>query len=576
MDWMYLFFFLLGMLLCCGACFMTGGRWNEEYTSLRQTKALQGIAALGVALHHMAQKTCAPWNPQKYIVHGLDFFIPIGYLFVGIFLFCSGLGLYRSLVGKPGYLKYFVRRRILPVVIAFYLSEIIYTAIRLLMGERMNALTVIWYLSGLHMANQNAWYVIVIPFFYLAFWVAFRFCRNEKTAVFCIFLFTLGYTVLGACIDHQNDWWMRGEWWYNTILLFPLGLLFGMSEQRVTAFLKKRYWFLLALSAAAAVLLFFLSQKLNGTVWGYYDPRSDPMRIPHRLMSAGLQWVVALAFVSFCFLMMLKVRIGNRVLNWLGGVTLAFYLMHGVFVELFGFNFLNIARSLVYIRNVPLFVSAVLACSVTAAALFHLLWRKLTAWILGWKGPDRNGPPQENGRTNHDRPRGKTEAKHSLRRLIGPALAVTALVVFLFFPPGKRNERIRVMNGLVFEVPEHYALSYTDSRYAVWQYEAEDKKPGRLILDGEIRDSKARSFSTVEDVLAECDWLAGTEEYVNPQGVRMVRGFSDYSGSPERRYYVESDKAMLLLCIQEDERFYEPADCEAAILQVAENVRRAD
>ena len=83
MDWMYLFFFLLGMLLCCGACFMTGGRWNEEYTSLRQTKALQGIAALGVALHHMAQKTCAPWNPQKYIVHGLDFFIPIGYLLWG-------------------------------------------------------------------------------------------------------------------------------------------------------------------------------------------------------------------------------------------------------------------------------------------------------------------------------------------------------------------------------------------------------------------------------------------------------------------------------------------------------------
>ena len=300
------------------------------------------------------------------------------------------------------------------------------------------------------------------------------------------------------------------------------------------------------------------------------------MRVPHRLMSAALQWLVSLAFVSSCFLLMLKVRIGNRLLNWLGSVTLAFYLMHGVFVELFGFNFLNIAKSLVYIRNVPLYISAVLACSVLAAVLFNLLWKKLTAWILGKKGTERGGFPRVNGRKITDRPREKTDTKHGLRRLIGPAFAVTALIVFLLFAPGKRNERIRVMSGLVFEVPENYTLSYSDSRYAVWQYEAQDKKPGRLILDGEIRDSKARSFSTVEDVLAECDWMTGTEEYVNPHGVRMVRGFSDYSGSPERRYYIESGRAMLLLCIQEDERYYDPEDCEAAILQVAENAHRTD
>ena len=218
MDWMYLVYFLLGLLVFFGARLACRNEWNEDYTSLKQTKVLQGITALFIALHHMAQKTCAPWHPTRYTVHGLDVFVPLGYLFVGVFLFCSGLGLYRSLHSKPDYLKGFFRRRILPIVIAFYLSEIIYTAVRLLMGEKMDALTVAWYLSGLHMANFNAWYVIVIPFFYLAFWAAFRFCKREGTAVFLVFLFTLGYTVLGTAIDQQNDWWMRGEWWYNSII----------------------------------------------------------------------------------------------------------------------------------------------------------------------------------------------------------------------------------------------------------------------------------------------------------------------------------------------------------------------
>ena len=84
MDWMYLFYFLLALVIFFGAKSTGRGQWNEEYTSLKQTKALQGITALGIALHHMAQKTCASWQPMQYRVHGLDVFVPIGYLFVAV------------------------------------------------------------------------------------------------------------------------------------------------------------------------------------------------------------------------------------------------------------------------------------------------------------------------------------------------------------------------------------------------------------------------------------------------------------------------------------------------------------
>lgn len=598
MDWMYLFYFLLGVLVFFGARYAGVRQWNEEFTGLNQTRALQGITALLIALHHMAQKTCAPWHPRIYTVHGLDVFIPVGYLFVGVFFFCSGLGLYKSLHTKQDYLKGFVRNRIIPMIIAYYLSEWIYTLIRLGMGQKMDLKTILWYLSGLHLANFNAWYLAVIPFFYLVFWLAFRFSKKEGTAIFLVFLFTAAYTVLGAFIDHQDDWWMRGEWWYNSVLLFPMGLLFGRYEKPVTRPLKKAYPFWLLLSLLLCFLLFFQSEWVNGNAWGYYGEWGDRLKVQHRLMSAGLQWMVCLAYTACCFLMLMKVRIGNRALLWLGGRTLSFYLMHGVFVELFGYNFLDIRKSLYYIKNVPLYIAAVLAGSVVATILFQRLWQKAVFLLTGRSCGIKKGPPGQNLREGRDQ-RGEKEAAEAkpgagrsltaarlaglrgsraarlVRRLLLPCLAALTLLFFLF-PPGFRgNSNVRVMSGMVFQFPDHYAARYSDTRYAVWEYGGKDKRPGNLILDADIRDDKANNYSTVEDVLADKDLLSEVELYVNPQGVRMVRGFVDYSGAPERRYYIESAGAVLLMCVSENEQYYSPEDCEEAILQLADSVRPA-
>ena len=123
-------------------------------------------------------------------------------------------------------------------------------------------------------------------------------------------------------------------------------------------------------------VLFWLSETLNSTVWGYFDAWNEPMKVPHRLMSAGLQWLVAFVYTAFWFLLLMKVRLGNRALNWLGSISLSFYLMHGLFVELFGFNFMDISKSLIYIRNVALYIAAVLSCTAAASVVFDWIRRK--------------------------------------------------------------------------------------------------------------------------------------------------------------------------------------------------------
>ena len=161
------------------------------------------------------------------------------------------------------------------------------------------------------------------------------------------------------------------------------------------------------------------------------------------------------------------------------------------------------------------------------------------------------------------------------RRILLLLLVLAGAAALSAYQAGRKDQS-RVINGMAVTPPAGFQRRYSDSRFAVWEYEGKDKKPGRLILDADIRGDHAQAFPDAEAVLAACPWLTEAELYVNPQGVRMARGYStEYSGRPERRYYVESQSSVFLLCMQEDGRYYDAQDCEEAILQAADSIRPA-
>ncbi len=374
MDPLYIFYAILAAFLVYGAKVYGRKQWNEEAFSLSQSKALQGFFAVCILLHHAAQKTCAPWHPARYTVHGLDCFVPYGYLFVAVFFFCSGLGLFKSLKSRPDYLKGFVRRRILPVVIAFYVSEVIYTVIRLLMGQKIGLYDMIFYLFGIKLSNFNAWYAVIIPFFYCFFFLAFRYIKKDGLALLAVWGTVILYTVGCALIDH-NDYWLTGEWWYNSVWAFPAGMTFARFEKPLTAKIKKFWLILMPLMLAALYFTVVFSVDAQN-IWGYYgEDWGDKLKVAHRLLTCSSQWLAGFSFVSVLILLSMKIHIGNRLLAFFGGITLEFYLMHGIFVELFGYNFLDILPSVSYIKSVPLYLIVLFACSVPAALLLKLIMK---------------------------------------------------------------------------------------------------------------------------------------------------------------------------------------------------------
>ena len=153
----YLVYPLLLLLLLWNSKPAGHNDWNEDAFSLRQMKAMQGFFAICIMLHHIGQKTCASWiSKEQFVAHGLDFFVPLGYYFVGFFLFCSGYGLMVSLQNKPDYLNGFGRRRILPIVYSYYSTGLIFLIARFLMQEPLDGLKVFFYVSGLKLSNPNA------------------------------------------------------------------------------------------------------------------------------------------------------------------------------------------------------------------------------------------------------------------------------------------------------------------------------------------------------------------------------------------------------------------------------------
>ncbi len=352
---------LLLILLFIKAKPIPKGEWNDDFLGLKQTKAIQGFCALCIVFHHMSQKTAAPWLPKEYIIHGLDVFIDMGCMFVGVFLFFSGYGLYKSYKSKENYLdNRFIGSHYWPILLALLTSGLTF------------------WLVG-RVTSPYTWYIYAILYLYLAFYVCFKFCKNDKLAIFFVGVAVVLYAVV--C-----DRLFLGGWWFNTVGLFPIGILLAKNEQKFTEALKKGYVIRLLASIATAVGMWYASKLLDNAAYRAADMLSYQV---FRIGVVAAQFISCVGFVGIVLLAGMKIKFGNKILSFLGSMTLELYLIHGVFVQLFGYSFVYDNKHFFYIKNIPLYVVVVLACGILAAFLLNLLHRTV-ADMLGEYSDMRN------------------------------------------------------------------------------------------------------------------------------------------------------------------------------------------
>ena len=104
-----------------------------------------------------------------------------------------------------------------------------------------------------------------------------------------------------------------------------------------------------------------------------------PDTILRRRISLLSQIVLTSEFVFCVLLLNMKLKIGNKFLKFMGSITLEFYLIHGLYVELFGWQFDGGVKSPHHIKYVIVYVLVVFALGVPSA----ILLKKLHGVILG-------------------------------------------------------------------------------------------------------------------------------------------------------------------------------------------------
>lgn len=382
-------------LIFIGARF-SAGSFQEKVLDKESSTSLRGLMALGVILHHISQRNAFSDAGE------LSFFVDIGFLFVGVFFFLSGLGLARSLGSKPGYLDSFFRKRILSIAVPFYAMTLIYFGVNFLMHQDIPLAKRLLSLTGITLANEQAWYVIVQATMYIAFYAAFRNARARTKSYAIILavilieaaLFLIGghmfwwiridgsywWTIDKWDVVHWSwkpvCWWFQGEWWVNSTINFLIGLAVGFNEKAIIRYLKKIYWpktaAFLAMAVAAHLIWVKLLGSMNISYWTEFG--SGKPDIDNKFITWTIQTVEVTCTALFIYMISMKFKTENAVTRFLGSHSLELYLMQAI--ALFGWAFLLPEEKSTALERCA-YASLVIASTILMAVIFKLICRIL-------------------------------------------------------------------------------------------------------------------------------------------------------------------------------------------------------
>lgn len=362
---LWIFLVLLALLLVVGAKFSKPREWQDEPFSLENSKSIQGFCAVAIIMHHLSQNIAFAGKP----VGALRMLVDAGVLFVGVFFFFSGYGLLKSLRSKENYLGGFFKKRLPSILVPFYSCILVFVLTAALLGEKFKASTLFGYLSGWLLINSHMWYIVEIAILYIAFFLIFKFIKNEKVAFGVMGGFVCLLVVASLLLGH-GQYWLQGEWWFNSTLLFFVGMVISRFEAPLLKFAKRFYLLLLPVFIAAFGVLFSLNLKLLDS-YSYYRNTGASF------LCLSVQLPTIILFVLILLLVMMKVKFQNPVLKFLGRVALELYLIHNLCMQ-----YLR-SPLVMNVKSESMYILLVLAFAILLAALLSRFDRYVVGLFTG-------------------------------------------------------------------------------------------------------------------------------------------------------------------------------------------------
>lgn len=297
-------FFLLFIALCFYKCKFAGvGRFNRDYISRESTNAVNGIFAFLIIMGHFVTYYSDYGVLDQTYIEVRSF---LGQMVVSTFFIYSGYGIYES-VKKKGlhYISTFPKNRVLKLLLHLDIAVIIFLVLFLILGYEVTLDKFLLSLIGWEYIGNNNWFVFATLVFYLITFVSFSVFKKPKVLpLIMVTMLTVAYIV----VIQQ----FKPTFWYNSAICFPIGMWYSFFKERIERVVMKNnftYYF----SFLVCVVLFIGTRFF----WGGFA------YLTTYLLSCVL-------FGFFMMLLTMKIRFGNRVLDWFGKHAFSVYMLQRI------------------------------------------------------------------------------------------------------------------------------------------------------------------------------------------------------------------------------------------------------
>ncbi len=300
---MLIFILILVAILCAGMKASGKNTFYADYLSPKNTTTINAIFSVLIFLSHSVQYVTmnGPLDTPYFQLRAF-----LSQTVVVTYLFFSGYGIMES-IKKKGvvYVKGMPFNRFFKLWYQFALMILMFLAVNLYIHREFTAFEAIFAFTGYTSIANSNWYMFVTFLMYIFIIVSFLIGGKRKWIGLALTsLFTVGYVALMIRTEHLE---LR---YYDTILCFPLGMIYSMLKPRIDRLLMKNDVVWGCAFTALIVLFMYFSENRTETVY-------------HRLTFLA----IAPVLVSF---FMMKVQISSTILDWFGRHIFSFFMLQRI------------------------------------------------------------------------------------------------------------------------------------------------------------------------------------------------------------------------------------------------------
>ncbi|MBO4579087.1 MAG: acyltransferase family protein [Clostridiales bacterium] len=362
---LYICLAVLATLLFAGASIRPAD--DAAFFDRVSSKEIQGALAIFIIFH----QTVITLNRDNY-TGDMGFFFYYGILAVAFFFFSSGFGLIKRWMTDKNYIKGFMKRRIFTVLVPFFICNYIYLTDALLNNIIFNKSfgfgEVILSFFGIFLVNNEMWFAVEIMILYVVFRLVFAKIKKPLTGIIIMTCVVLVMMTVGLFSGHSNNdvmsYWFKGEWWYNTVFMFPIGMLYAYKEDRINKVIKKAFVSILIASSILFILMDHIHKNLI-SMSIYWTENYKSTHILDKLTGLGQETLFELIFLILVITLMSRIKIGNPVIKFFGKISLEVIMLNYLMIEKLYF--------LYKMYGIGIYLPALVAGTIVCASLVYIV-----------------------------------------------------------------------------------------------------------------------------------------------------------------------------------------------------------